>query len=138
MGDIQINRPEEVKERIRREAELLNAYYETLQEESRELISIDGMIEKAENVIREKNSGLYLALDQTGRQPESEARNRAVFALQRQIEKNNARLRELEQCAEGLQEDRSRILRQSEAIAVQGNNLSGRILKLIQMIIDSK
>lgn len=141
MGDnIQLNNPQEVMAYISRESELLNLYAELASQEAQELSSLENLVAETMQLVNSRKLGLYVAIEQTKRQEDSNAKQQAMRGLQNKMEKYEDQARIITQCNDcliSLRQDYMSLVKDATAVSDTANILSVKIQQLIERIIDA-
>lgn len=137
---IQLNNPQEVLAYISRESELLNQYAVLASQEAKELSSLENLVTETMQLVNSRKRGLYVAIEQTKRQDDSDAKQQALRGLQKKIEKCEDQARIISQCNDDLisiRQDYVSIAKDATAISDTSKILSAKIQQLIERIIDA-
>lgn len=137
---IQLNNPQEVLAYISRESELLNQYAELASQEAKELSSLENLVTETMQLVNSRKRGLYVAIEQTKRQEDSEAKQQALRGLQKKMEKYEDQARIISQCNDDLisiRQDYASIVKDATSISDTSKILSTKIQQLIERIIDA-
>jgi len=137
---IQLNNPQEVLAYISRESELLNQYAVLASQEAKELSSLENLVTEIMQLVNSRKRGLYVAIEQTKRQDDSDAKQQALRGLQKKIEKCEDQARIISQCNDDLisiRQDYVSIAKDATAISDTSKILSAKIQQLIERIIDA-
>lgn len=137
---IQLNNPQEVLAYISRESELLNQYAVLASQEAKELSSLENLVTETMQLVNSRKRGLYVAIEQTKRQDDSDAKQQALRGLQKKIEKCEDQARIISQCNDDLisiRQDCVSIAKDATAISDTSKILSAKIQQLIERIIDA-
>lgn len=137
---IQLNNPQEVLAYISREAELLNQYAELVQQEANGLSSLENLVTETMQLVNSRKRGLYVAIEQTKRQDDSDAKQQALRGLQKKMEKFEDQARIISQCNDDLisiRQDYVSIAKDATAISDTSKILSAKIQQLIERTIDA-
>ena len=141
MGDtIQLNNPQEVLAYISRESELLNQYAELASQEAKELSSLENLVTETMQLVNSRKRGLYVAIEQTKRQDDSEAKQQALRGLQKKMERCEDQARIISQCNDDLisiRQDYASIVKDATSISDTSKILSTKIQQLIEKIIEA-
>lgn len=141
MGDtIQLNNPQEVLAYISRESELLNQYAELTQQEAKDLSSLENIVTETMQLVNSRKRGIYVAIEQTKRQDDSNAREQALNGLQKKMEKCEDQARIVSQCNDDLisiRLDYASMVKDAISISDASRILSTKIQQLIEKIIDA-
>jgi len=137
---IQLNNPQEVLAYISRESELLNQYAVLASQEAKELSSLENLVTEIMQLVNSRKRGLYVAIEQTKRQDDSDAKQQALRGLQKKIENCEDQARIISQCNDDLisiRQDYVSIAKDATAISDTSKILSAKIQQLIERIIDA-
>lgn len=137
---IQLNNPQEVLAYISRESELLNQYAELASQEAKELSSLENLVTETMQLVNSRKRGLYVAIEQTKRQDDSDAKQQALRGLQQKMEKYEDQARIISQCNDDLisiRQDYASIVKDATSISDTSRILSTKIQQLIERIIDA-
>jgi len=137
---IQLNNPQEVLAYISRESELLNQYAVLASQEAKELSSLENLVTEIMQLVNSRKRGLYVAIEQTKRQDDSDAKQQALRGLQKKIEKCEDQARIISQCNDDLisiRQDYVSIAKDATSISDTLKILSAKIQQLIERIIDA-
>lgn len=137
---IRLNNPQEVLAYISRESELLNQYAELVNQEAKELSSLENLVAETMQLVNSRKRGLYVAIEQTKRKEDSEAKRQALRGFQKKMEKYEAQARIITQCNDDLisiRQDYASIVQDATAILDTSKILSTKIQQLIERIIDA-
>ena len=141
MGDnIQLKNPQEVLAYIAREAELLNQYAELVSQEARELSALESLVSETIQIVNTRKRGLYVAIEQTRRQEDSDAKRQALIGFQKKLEQYENQSRSVNQCKEDLisiRQDYMSLTKESTTISDTGKKLSNKIQMLINKIVET-
>lgn len=141
MGDtIQLNNPQEVLAYISRESELLNQYAELASQEAKELSSLENLVTETMQLVNSRKRGIYVAIEQTKRQDDSEAKQEALRGLQKKMERCEDQARIISQCNDDLisiRQDYASMVKDATSISDTSKILSAKIQQLIERIIDA-
>lgn len=137
---IQLNNPQEVLAYISRESELLNQYAELTSQEAKEFSSLENLVTETMQLVNSRKRGLYVAIEQTKRQDDTDAKQQALRGLQKKIEKCEDQARIILQCNDDLisiRQDYASIVKDATSISDTSKILSAKIQQLIERIIDA-
>lgn len=137
---IQLNNPQEVLAYISREAELLNQYAELVQQEAKALSSLENLVTETMQLVNSRKQGLYVAIEQTKRQDDSDAKQQALRGLQKKMDKCEEQARIISQCNDDLisiRQDSASMSKDAASISDTSRILSMKIQRLIERIIDA-
>lgn len=137
---IQLNNPQEVLAYISRESELLNQYAVLASQEAKELSSLENLVTETMQLVNSRKRSLYVAIEQTKRQDDSDAKQQALRGLQKKIETCEDQARIISQCNDDLisiRQDYASIAKDATAISDTSKILSAKIQQLIERIIDA-
>ena len=137
---IQLNNPQEVLAYISREAELLNQYAELVQQEAKELSSLENLVAETMQLVNSRKRGLYVAIEQTKRLDDSNAKQQTLRGLQKKMEKCEEQTRIISQCNDDLisiRQDSASMAKDASSISDTSRILSMKIQQLIERIIDA-
>ena len=137
---IQLNNPQEVLAYISRESELLNQYAELASQESKELSSLENLVTETMQLVNSRKRGLYVAIEQTKTQDDSEAKQQALRGLQKKMERCEDQARIISQCNDDLisiRQDYASLVKDATTISDTSKILSAKIQQLIERIIDA-
>lgn len=137
---IQLNNPQEVLAYISREAELLNRYAELVQQEANGLSSLENLVTETMQLVNSRKRGLYVAIEQTKRQDDSDAKQQALRGLQKKMEKFEDQARIISQCNDvliSIRQDSASMVKDSASISDTSRILSTKIQQLIERITDA-
>lgn len=137
---IQLNNPQEVLAYISRESELLNQYAEFASQEAKELSSLENLVTETMQIVNTRKRGLSVAIEQTKRQEDSDAKQQALRGLQKKMEKCEDQARIISQCNDDLisiRQDYASIVKDATSISDTSKILSAKIQQLIERIIDA-
>lgn len=137
---IQLNNPQEVLAYISREAELLNQYAELVQQEAKALSSLENLVTETMQLVNSRKRGLYVAIEQTKRQDDSDAKQQALRGLQKKMDKCEEQARIISQCNDDLisiRQDSASMSKDAASISDTSRILSMKIQRLIERIIDA-
>lgn len=137
--NIQLNNPQEVLAYISREAERLNQYADLAQQEAKEFLILENIVTETMQLVNNRKRGLYVAIEQTKRQNDSDAKQQALRGLQKKMEKCEAQARIISQCNDdliGFRQDYASVVKDATSISATSRILSTKIQQLIEKIID--
>lgn len=141
MGEnVQLKNPQEVLAYISREAELLNQYAELLTQEARELSALENLVLETTQLVNSRKRGISVAIEQTRRQEDSDAKQQALIGLQKKLEQYENQLRIVNQCNEdilSIRQDFMSLIKDSTSISDTGKVLSSKIEQLINKILEA-
>lgn len=139
-GQIHINNPQDVMEHIAREVGFLNEYATLLVEESKNIQSLENLVSETKQSLVKKKNSLYIAIEQTKKQEDSEAKRQALSNLEKKLSQYERQERLLSACSQdlsGIKQDFTAIINESATIADNGRKLSGKVKVLIEKIIQT-
>lgn len=141
MGEnIQIKNPQEVMACVSFEADLLKQYLELVSCEERNLSLLESLICETINIVNSRKQGVLSAIEQTKLQENTEAKKQALWGLQKKFEQYEEQARSAQLCNNELisiRHDYMAMVNECTAIADTGKILSGKILMLINKIIEA-
>lgn len=135
---IQLNNPREVLAYISRESELLKQYAEFASQEAKEVSSLENLITETMQLVNSRKLGICVAIEQTKRQEDSDAKQQALIGLQKKLEEYESQARIINQCNDDLisiRQDYMSLVKESTSISDTARVLSGKIQQLIEKII---
>lgn len=138
--NIKLNNPQEVVAYISRESELLNQYAELASQEAKELSSLENLVTETMQLVSNRKRELYIAIEQTNRQEDSDAKQQAMRDLQKRMEQYEAQTRMMIQCNDdliGIRQDYMSLVKDATAISETARVLTGKIAQLIERIVDA-
>ena len=138
--NIQLNNPQEVLAYISRESELLKQYAELASQEAKELSSLENLVAETMQLVNSRKRGLCVAIEQTKRQEDSDAKQQALRGLQKKLDEYESQARIINQCNDDLisiRQDYMSLVKDSSSISDTAMVLSVKIQQLIERIIDA-
>lgn len=138
--EIRLDAPQELKAYISRESELLNRYAELINRESKELSSLEKLIAQTTQLVNDRKRNVYASIEQTRRQEDSEAKQKALRELQKKLERYEKQVQTMKLCSEELLSARREyqvLIKDSTLLSDTGRVLSGKLQQLIDKIIEA-
>lgn len=137
---IQLSDPQEVLAYISRESELLNQYAELVVQEAKGLSSLENLVAETMRLVNNRKRGLCVAIEQTKKQEDSDAKQQALRALQKKMEKYEDQARIISRCNDdltGIRRDYASMVKDAAAVSDNSKILSTKIRQLIERIVDA-
>ena len=139
--DSKLRSPEEVKAQVLRIAAVLQTYEEGLQEETQLYNALGQKLGEAAQALGRQQRELQITLEQLDKVPEkSEVARRTERYVESRLNDCYDRTRKIGHCYteyEGICQDLSSALRESQQLAETGQTLSAKIGQLLTKIMDS-
>ena len=117
-----------------------NQYAELASQEAKELSSLENLVTETMQLVNSRKRGLCVAIEQTKRQDDSDAKLQALRGLQKNMEKYEDQARIISQCSDdliGIRQDYASIVKDATSISDTSKILSTKIQQLIERIIDA-